>query len=149
MADEPDQGKVTSLEDVLRIGQLPVVPGGTHLAGGVRLSPAHPHTETPQVTAFQHAIYRDDVHIGSVDYDACHACRCVVLGEIGLVDDEQRHGLGTRVLAELRRQLPGYRWFITPEKTSSRPFWVKLRAAYPGEYLLGARRHLGCEHLLF
>ncbi|MEQ0560982.1 hypothetical protein ABJI51_18005 [Amycolatopsis sp. NEAU-NG30] len=72
-----------------------------------------------------------------------------MLGEIGLVDDQQRHGIGTRVLAQLRTELPGYRWFITPEKTSSRPFWDRIPRAYPGEYLLSARQHIGCEHLLF
>jgi hypothetical protein len=102
VTDEPDQGKLTSLDDVLHIGPLPVVPGGADLGDGVRLASGHRHAENAQVTAFQHTIYRDDVHIGSVDYDACHACRCVMLGEIGLVDDEQRHGIGTRVLAQLR-----------------------------------------------
>ncbi|RSD26420.1 hypothetical protein [Amycolatopsis eburnea] len=149
MADDAGEGTPISLEDVLHHGQLPVEPGGTDLGDGVRLSPGHSHVENAQVTAFEHKIYRDDVHIGSVDYDACHACRCVMLGEIGLVDNEQRRGIGTRVLAQLRTELPSYRWFITPEKTSSRPFWARIRATYPGEYLLGAREHLGCWHLLF
>jgi hypothetical protein len=72
-----------------------------------------------------------------------------MLGEIGLVDTEQRRGIGARVLAQLRADLPGYRRFITPEKTASRPFWDRIRAVYPGEYLLSARQHVGCTHLLF
>lgn len=144
-----EEGIPRSLEDILYLGPLPVVSSGTGLGAGVRLSPARSHVENEQVTTVQHTIYRDDVRIGSVDYDACHTCRCVMLGEIGLTDAEQRHGIGTNVLAALRRQLPGYRWFITPETTPSRPFWARIRATYPGEYLLGARPHAGCSHLLY
>ena len=33
--------------------------------------------------------------------------------------------------------------------SASRPFWDRIRAVYPGEYLLSARQHVGCTHLLF
>ncbi|MDQ7802663.1 hypothetical protein Q5425_02895 [Amycolatopsis sp. A133] len=72
-----------------------------------------------------------------------------MLGEIGLIDNEQRRRVGTRVLEHLRTPIPGYRWFITPEKTSSRPFSTGIRAAHPGEYLVGATKHAGCTHILF
>jgi hypothetical protein len=48
VVDEPNQGKPTSLDDVLHIGPLPVVPGGTDLGDGVRLAPGHRHVENPQ-----------------------------------------------------------------------------------------------------
>jgi hypothetical protein len=82
---------------------------------GVRLAPAHRQDDTPTTSSYVHRIYGGDLDIGGLDYQAC---RAVLLGEIGLVDTEQRHGIGTRVLAELRADLPGYRWFITPGKGS-------------------------------
>jgi hypothetical protein len=136
-------------DGVLEFRQHPIDPGGTDLGDGVRIAPAHRQDDTPTTSSFVHHIYRSDRDIGSVDYQACHTCRAVMLGEIGLVDDEQRRGIGTRVLARLREELPGYQWFITPEKTASRPFWAQIRVTYPGEYLLSASQHLGCTHLLF
>lgn len=83
-----------------------------------------------------------------IDYQVCHSCRTVLLGELELVDDVQRHGIGSRVLARLRRDLPGYRWAITPEKPSAWPFWDAIRATHPGQNDLGVRP-LGCDRLLF
>ncbi|MFD6070291.1 hypothetical protein [Amycolatopsis lurida] len=51
-------------------------------------------------------------------------------------------------MSRLRRDLPGYRWAITPEYPAARAFWEAIRTAHPGEYDLGANP-LGCTHLLF
>ncbi|MFC9249988.1 hypothetical protein [Amycolatopsis thailandensis] len=128
----------------------PVSPAthGIDLGDEVWLSPSQPGHDGETVTFHAHRIYRSGVEIGGVDYQVCHACRAVLLGELALADEEQRHGLGTRVLDRLRRDLPGYRWAITPEKPAARPFWDRIRATHPGEYGLGVRS-FECAHLLF
>jgi hypothetical protein len=83
------------------------------------------------VTAHERRIYRGDDDIGGVDYDSCVACQYVRLGEIGLLEVEQRRGIGTCVLAQLRAELPGYHWAITPGKRSSRSFWNHMRTTTP------------------
>jgi hypothetical protein len=124
-------------------------PGGVDLGDGVRLGPDHCRPENDEVTAHWRRIYRGDADIGGVDYDSCPACRCVRLGEIGLFEVEQGRGIGKRVLAQLRAELPGYHWGITPEKKASRPFWKRMRETYPGEYLVGDSRVLQCPHFLW
>lgn len=118
------------------------------LGDEVWLSPSQPRFDGETVTFHVHRIYRGGVEISGIDYQVCHACKTALLGELELVDDAQRHGIGSRVLDRLRRDLPGYRWAITPEKATAQPFWDAIRRAYPGEYDLGARP-LGCTHLLF
>ena len=100
------------------------------------------------MTAYERRIYRGDDEIGNVYYDSCAACRYVLLSEIGLVEIAHRRGIGTRVLAQLRAELPGYYWAITPEKRSSKPFWNRMRTIYPGEYGMGDPRVLQCLHRL-
>ncbi|MEV6909469.1 hypothetical protein [Amycolatopsis sp. NPDC051071] len=120
---------------------------GVDLGDEVWLSPYRPrHDET--VTFHVHRIYRAGTEIGTIDYQVCHACRTALIGELDLSEQVRRHGIGTRVLDQLRRDLPNYRWAITPEKPAARPFWDWIRAAHPGEYGLGGRP-LGCAHLLF
>jgi hypothetical protein len=119
-------------DGVLQFRQHEVDPGGVDLGDGVRLGPAHRQDDTPVTSSYVHRVYRGELEIGGIDYHTCHTCRTVMLGEIGLLDAEQRRGIGTRVLAQQREELPGYRWFITPEKPASRPFWARIRATYPG-----------------
>ncbi len=139
---------------------------GIDLGDEVQLNPSPPgHAGT--VTFHAHRVYQAGTEVGGIDYRVCHACRTVLIGELALTDDTRRHGIGTRILDRLRRDLPGYRWAITPEKTAARPFWDSVRAAHPGDYRLAARpfwdsvraahpgdyrlgaRLLGCTHLLF
>jgi hypothetical protein len=85
------------LDAAMQIGPRPPEPGGTDLGNGVRLGPEHRVQDTDQVTNHVHRIYRAEAEIGGVDYQSCAACRCVLLGEIGFVDDEQGKGNGSRV----------------------------------------------------
>ncbi len=121
---------------------------GIDLGDEVWLNPSQTRHDGGTVTFHTHRIYRGAVEAGGIDYQVCHACRTVLLGELELAEQEQRHGIGSRVLDRLRRDLPGYRWSITPEKPAARPFWDRIRATHPGDYALGARQ-FGCSHLLF
>lgn len=148
-------------EAVVSFGPVPFVPEEIALSvdvgHGARLTPCHHDQDSAEVTWHRRRIYRSDeqlgrehgvVQIGTVDYESCRACRLVRLGEIGLVDDEQRHGIGSRVLAQLRTELPEYRWCTTLTKTRSEGFWRRMQAWYPGEYhSTGDKRRRICTHL--
>ncbi|EFL12555.1 MULTISPECIES: hypothetical protein [Actinomycetes] len=133
--------------DAVRVGPRPPELGGVEFGNGVRLGPEHRHRDSDEVAWHQRRIYRDQTDIGGIDYWSCSACRWVLLGEIGLV--EQRRGIGTRVLAHLRTELPGYRWSITAAKSPSIPFWLRIRATYPDEYLYcgTGERPVHCPHV--
>lgn len=134
------------LDRALQVGPRPPDVDRVDLDDGVQLGPDRCRAEIDEVTAHERRIYRGDDDIGGVDYDSCAACQYVRLGEIGLIEVEQRRGIGTCVLAQLRAELPGYHWAITPEKRSSNPFWNHMRTTYPGEYLTGDPRVLQCPH---
>lgn len=133
-------------DGLLKFGTPPPERVGIDLGGGVRLGPEHRHRDSNGITSDTRRIYRGDADIGGVDYECCAACRWVLVGEISLIEAEHRRGIGRRVLAQLRTELPGYRWFISPEKSGSRPFWDHLRAVYPGEYLTAAMYTYPCPH---
>ncbi|WP_409496827.1 hypothetical protein [Amycolatopsis sp. cmx-11-12] len=120
---------------------------GIDLGHDVWLAPASRHNDA-RVSYCTHRIYRNGVEIGRVDYQICHTCKVVLLGEIRL-DRDRRRGIGTRVVGRLCRHLAGHRWAITPGKPGARPFWDRIRAAYPAEYLPCAHDQVGCSHLLF
>lgn len=113
-------------------------PAGHDIGGGVVLVPTGQRWESPTVTwvswRFRRSAADGGIEIGGVDYAACHLCRQVLLGEIGLVGGEQNQGLGRRGLEVLRADLFSYRWYITPPKPRSRTFWERLAQAHPGEY---------------
>lgn len=136
---------------VVSFGPLKPEPGGDMVSDNVRLGPGRPTPESNEVTWENRHLYRDDIEIGSVDYWTCHTCRRVLLGEIGLIETEQRRGTGTRVLALLRQQLPGYSWCTTATKIGSEPFWARIRQAHPGEYYDfsdgGAKYGRSCAHI--
>lgn len=140
--DPPNPGSDTN-----PVGQALAEPGGVDLGRGVRLGPVHRRHEPDGVLNQWHRIYRGHTEIGSIDYDLCPACRQILILEIGLLDTEQRRGIGTRVLAHLHTELAGYRWFITPEKLTSRQFWPRIRAAYPGDYDNFGRAPARCPHI--
>ncbi|UJW36902.1 hypothetical protein L3Q67_45370 (plasmid) [Saccharothrix sp. AJ9571] len=81
--------------------------------------------------------------VGAVLYHVCPVCRTALLHEIGIEDDFQHHGYGTRAIEVLRTDFPGYRWTTTPQKTRSRPWWQRLQQSYPGEYQAGRT----CPHI--
>lgn len=90
--------------------------------------------ESPEVTWTKVRIQRGGAEIGGLDYQACHACWHVMLGEIGLIEPEQNQGIGRHVLESVRHDVAGYRWFITPIKRGSETFWQRMRQAYLGEH---------------
>lgn len=103
--------------------------------------------ESPEVTWMRVRIQRRGAEIGNLDYEACHTCHHVLLGEIGLIDPEQNKGIGRRVLESVRHDVAGYRWFITPAKRGSETFWQRMHQAHPGEYDTSHDAH-PCRHIL-
>jgi hypothetical protein len=126
----------------------PPAAGGTALADGIRLDPGSCRQHSAPVAWHAHRIYRGAVEIGTVDYHTCQAFQLAHLDEIGLVETEQRCGIGSRVLACLRQQHPGYTWCTAPQMVLSRSFWARMQARYPGEYYPGSDpRGQVCRHL--
>lgn len=126
----------------------PPLPGGVFIADGVRVAAIAPQHESAEVTWCQYHVYRNEVDIGGVDYWACRVCRCAFLGKISFVDWEQRRGLGTRVLTQLRAELPGYCWCTTAQDSSSAPFWRRIQQHYPGEYCVAGQGPVApCSHI--
>lgn len=126
------------------------------LTDEVRLAFSAGRAESDAVTEWCFQLYRSEPaqggtveqQIGSGDYRACSMCRWVQLGEIGLLDWEQRRGLGRRTMTHLRTRLPGYRWLLTPMKRASEPFWHRLQSTYPDEYYDGRDpRGYPCHHM--
>lgn len=122
------------LGEILGFGPQPLDEMSADLGHGVWLGRGSTTETISTVSWHKHRIYRDTQEIGSVDYWACHTCREVLLGEIGLIEQSQRQGYGHRVLEQLRRDLPGYRWRTTGTKLNSGPFWRRMRTLHPGEY---------------
>lgn len=119
---------------VVQFGQREPERGGDTVRDDVRLTAGQVDHESDVVTWHKRWLYRNALEIGSVDFWACHTCRRALLGEIGIVEPEQRRGLGSRVLRLLRSQLEGYTWCTTAAKTGSEQFWARMRRDYPGEY---------------
>lgn len=114
---------------------------------GIELVTVGTRRESSEVTWTHVRIQRRGAEIGSLEYDACHTCQHVLLGEIGLIGPEQNKGIGRRVLESVRNDVAGYRWFITPAKRGSEMFWQRMRQTYPCEYNTVHDVH-PCQHIL-
>ncbi|MEU3625161.1 hypothetical protein BS329_20955 [Amycolatopsis coloradensis] len=85
---------------------------GIDLGDKVWPSPSRHCHDGATVTFHAHRIYRGGAEVGGVDYQACHACRTALLGELELTHtDARRRGMGTR-------SWTGFRGYLVPEAGS-------------------------------
>ncbi|QLY29261.1 hypothetical protein H0264_28860 [Nocardia huaxiensis] len=82
--------------------------------------------------------------VGKLNFLICHECRRGFIGDLNVQTSLQGHGIATRALAELRKQVPGYTWRTSLHLLSGKSFWTLL-AERTGEDYGDVDRT--CEHM--
>lgn len=92
--------------------------------------------------------YRDQQGwpVGKVNYLVCHECRIGYIGNIDVQKYLWGNGIATKVLTDLRRQLPGYTWQTSRHYPSAKSFWL-LIAERTGEGYTDTAAGYGCRHM--
>ncbi|MFJ2667702.1 hypothetical protein ACIO14_25500 [Nocardia fluminea] len=89
---------------------------------------------------------RDDWPVGKVSYLICHPCRRAFIGNLDVNPSLQGHGIATRVLADIRKQIPGYTWLTSRHMPTAKSFWL-LIAERTGEAYADTEPDHTCEHM--
>jgi len=81
--------------------------------------------------------------IGHVVFQVCHECKTGFVAKISVDETHQGVGIGSRALAHLRAQVPGYRWSTTGQYITARTFWQRTARRAGGGYEVSGH----CEHI--
>jgi hypothetical protein len=84
--------------------------------------------------------------VGKVRYLICHQCRMGYIGNLDVQKNLWGNGIATKVLAHLRRQLPGYTWQTSRHYLTAKSFWL-LIAERTGEGYTDADAGYVCSHM--
>ncbi len=89
---------------------------------------------------------RDGWPVGKVSYLICHHCRRAFIGNLDVNPSLQGQGIATRVLADIRKQIPGYTWLTSRHMPTAKSFWL-LMAERTGEDYADTEPDHTCEHM--
>lgn len=81
--------------------------------------------------------------IGHVVFQVCHECKAGFLAKMSVDEAYQGLGIGSRALAHLRAQVPGYRWSTTGQYITARTFWQRTARRAGGSYEASGP----CDHI--
>jgi GNAT superfamily N-acetyltransferase len=81
--------------------------------------------------------------IGHVVFHVCHECKAGFVAKMSVDETYQGLGIGSRALAYLRAQVPGYRWSTSSQYITARTFWQRTARLAGGGYEASGP----CEHI--
>jgi hypothetical protein len=81
--------------------------------------------------------------VGHVVFQICRPCRAGYIGKISVYEPYQDRGIATRALADLRAEVPGYRWSTSGQYSTARTFWRRTSRQAGGGYETAGP----CEHI--